>query len=90
MDKYLKFASQKEAESILFDKVEDGLVPKFNFVADVIGLVYKETGKILKSEEGPIPEIKPVPGWHVNVRGVGADDFSEYEVTIKTPVRAWA
>lgn len=90
MDKHLKFSTKEEAESVLFDVVEDSFVPKFNFVADVIGLIYKNTGKILKSEEGPTPETKPVPGWHVNVRGVGADDFSEYEVIVKTPVRAWA
>ena len=69
MDKYLKFASQEEAESILFDKVEGGLVPKLDFVADVVGLVYKPTGKMLKSVEGEYPETKPVAGWHVNVRG---------------------
>jgi len=90
MDKHLKFSSKAEAESVLFDKVEDGLVPKFGISVDVIGLIYKETGKILKSAEGPIPETKPVAGWHVNVRGVGPDDFSEYEVTVATPSRAWA
>lgn len=90
MDKHLKFSSKSEAESVLFDMVEDGLVPKFGFSVDVIGVIYKETGKILTSAEGPVPETKPISGWHVNVRGVGPDDFSEYEVTVATPARAWA
>ena len=76
MDKHLKFSSQEEAESILFDKVEDVLVPKFGLSVDVIGKIYKQTSL--------------VPGWHVNVRGVGVDDFVEYEVTVATPCRVWA
>jgi len=90
MDKYLKFSSKAEAESVLFDMVEDGLVPKFDFSIDNIGVIYKETGAVIDSEDGPVPETKPVSGWHVNVRGVGPDDFSEYEVTVATPSRAWA
>jgi hypothetical protein len=90
MDKYLKFSSKEEAESVLFDKVDDCFVPKADFVADVIGVIYTETGKILTSAEGPFPETKPIAGWHVNVRGVGADDFSEYEVNVATPIRNWA
>ena len=90
MDKNLKFSSKAEAESVLFDKVEDVLMPKFGFSVDVIGVIYKETGKILTSAEGPVPETKPISGWHVNVRGVGPDDFSEYEITVATPSRAWA
>jgi len=89
MDKYLKFASQEEAECILFDKVEDSLVPKLDFVADVVGLVYKPTGKMLSSVEGDYPETKPVVGWHVNLRGPDADKFPSYEVTVNTPSRNW-
>lgn len=90
-DKFLKFASREEAESVLFDQTKEGcLIPKGAFVVDVIGVIYKETGKILTSAEGPVPETKPISGWHVNVRGVGPDDFSEYEVTVATPARAWA
>jgi hypothetical protein len=74
MDKYLKFSNKEEAESILFDKVEGGLVPKLDFVADVVGLVYKPTGKMLSLVEGEYPETKPVAGWHV---------------VVNTPSRTW-
>lgn len=90
MDKYLKFSSKAEAESVLFDMVEDGLVPKFDFSIDNIGLIYKPTGDVIDTPEGPSPVTAAIPGWHVNVRGVGEDDFSEYEVTVQTPVRSWA
>ena len=90
MDKYLKFSSKAEAESVLFDMVEDGLVPKFDFSIDNIGLIYKPTGDVIDTTEGPSPVMAAIPGWHVNVRGVGEDDFSEYEVTVQTPVRSWA
>jgi hypothetical protein len=90
MDKHLKFSSKAEAESVLFDEVDDALIPKFNFSIDNIGVIYKETGTLIDSEYGPIPETTPISGWHVNVRGVGPDDFAEYEVTVATPVRNWA
>ena len=89
MDKHLKFSSKAEAESILFDKVEGGLVPKLDFVADVVGLVYKPTGKMLSLVEGEYPETKPVAGWHVNLRGPDADKFPDYEVVVNTPSRTW-
>ncbi len=89
MDKYLKFSNKEEAESILFDKVEGGLVPKLDFVADVVGVVYKPTGKMLKSVEGDVAEMKPVSGWHVNLRGPDADKFPDYEVIVNTPSRTW-
>jgi hypothetical protein len=89
MDKYLKFSNKEEAESILFDKVEGGLVPKLDFVADVVGVVYKPTGKMLKSVEGDVAEMQAISGWHVNLRGPDADKFPDYEVVVNTPSRTW-
>ena len=89
MDKYLKFSNKEEAESILFDKVEGGLVPKLDFVADVVGLVYKPTGKMLKSVEGDVAEMQAISGWHVNLRGPDADKFLEYEIVVNNPKRTW-
>lgn len=90
MDKHLKFSSKAEAESVLFDKVDDVLVPKFGFSVDVVGSIYRQTGVVIHSDGGSIFETEPVPGWHVNVRGVGEDDFCEYEVDVQQPVRVWA
>lgn len=91
IDRFLKFANQEEAESVLFDKTDDGyLTPKGNFSADLIGVIYKETGETIDSPGGPLPVMAALPGCHVNVRGVGNDDFIEYEVTVATPVRSWS
>jgi hypothetical protein len=91
IDKFLKFDSQEQAEEVLFDKTAEGeLIPKGAFVADVVGVIYKPTGKVIKSNEGPINEMAPVPGWLVNVRGLDADKFKKYEVEVKTPVQFWA
>jgi hypothetical protein len=41
---------------------------------DFIGVLYKPTGKTLKTPEGPVPEMAPVadgsgtPFWHANLR----------------------
>lgn len=90
MDKHLKFSSKAEAELVLFDKVDDALVPKFGFSVDVVGSIYRQTGVVIHSDGGSIFETELVPGWHVNVRNVGEDDFCEYEVDVQQPVRVWA
>lgn len=90
-DKFLKFDSREEAEDTLFDKTDEGgLIPKGDFVVDMVGVIYKPTGKVINSDEGPINEMGPTPGWHVNLRGPDADKFKQYEVEVKMPVQFWA
>lgn len=97
-DTYLKFTDEAEANAVLFDEqtiadgdlVETVLVPKYAAV-DVVGVIYKPTGKMLKTPQGPMPEMKPVPGWHVNVRhSAETPDLAEYAVQPETPTRVWA
>ena len=43
------------------------------------------------SPEGPVPEMKPLEGWHVNVRhGEEAPELEQYRVEPKAPQRMWA
>jgi hypothetical protein len=97
-DMFLKFNDEAEANAALFteqtnvqdDVVETVLVPKYAAV-DVVGVIYKPTGKSLKTAEGPVPEMKAVPGWHVNVRHTAeAPELDAYKVEVKTPSRMWA
>ena len=97
-DYFLKFADEAEAKLALFteqtnvqdDVVETVLVPKYAAV-DVVGTIYKPTGKTLKTAEGPVPEMKAVPGWHANVRHTEpAPELDAYKVEVKTPSRMWA
>ena len=97
-DYHLKFADQAEADAVLFteqtnvqdDIVETVKVPKYAAV-DVIGVIYKPTGKMLTTDEGEVPEMAPVEGWHVNVRHTDeASELDAYKVEVATPVRGWA
>ena len=97
-DYFLKFADETEANEALFteqtnvdgDVVETVLVPKYAAV-DVVGVIYKPTGKMLKTPEGPVPEMAPLDGWHVNVRHTDeAPELEAFRVFPETPSRMWA
>jgi hypothetical protein len=97
-DYCLKFKDAAEADAVLFteqtnvqgDVVETVKVPKYAAV-DVIGVIYKPTGKMLQTDEGEVPEMAPVEGWHVNVRHTAeAPELDAYKVAPKAPVRGWA
>jgi hypothetical protein len=99
MDYTLKFQSEAAANGVLFtdqtqvmgDVVETVKVSNFpQHSVDIIGIIYKPTGKLLTSEEGDYPEMAPVPGWHANVRGPEAATLAEYHINVNTPVRGWA
>ena len=97
-DYCLRFKDAAEADAVLFteqtnvqdDIVETVKVPRYAAV-DVIGVIYKPTGKMLQTEEGEVPEMAPVEGWHVNVRHTAeAPELDAYKVEVATPVRGWA
>lgn len=97
-DYFLKFADQAEADSVLFDEqtnvqgdvVETVKVPRYAAV-DVIGVIYKPTGKVLTTDEGEVPEMAPIDGWHVNVRHTDeAPELAAFQVFPQTPARGWA
>jgi hypothetical protein len=97
-DYFLKFADEAEANAALYDEqtnvqgdvVETVLVPKYAAI-DVIGTIYKPTGKMLTTPEGEVPEMAPLEGWHVNVRHTGeAPELEAFRVFPATPSRMWA
>ena len=97
-DMFLKFNDEAEANAALFteqtnvqgDVVETVLVPKYAAV-DVVGVIYKPTGKLIKTDDGEVPEMAPLEGWHVNVRHTEpAPELDAYKVDVKTPSRMWA
>jgi hypothetical protein len=99
-DTFLKFNDEAEANAALFteqtnvqgDVVETVLVPKYAAV-DVIGQIYKATGKMLKAKKGeePMPEMAPLDGYHANVRHTAeAPELAPYQVFPVTPARMWA
>jgi hypothetical protein len=97
-DYFLKFADEAEANAALFteqtnvqdDVVETFKVPRYAAV-DVVGVIYKPTGNVLKTDEGEVPEMAPIDGWHVNVRHTEeAPELDAYNVEVKTPSRMFA
>jgi hypothetical protein len=98
IDYHLKFTDQAEADAVLFtdqtnvqgDIVETVKVPKYAAV-DVIGTIYKPTGKMLTIEEGEVPEMAPLEGWHANVRHTAeATELAAHQIFPQSPVRGWA
>ena len=96
-DFMLRFTDQAEADAVLFteqtnvqdDVVETIKVPKYAAV-DVIGIIYKPTGEMITTDEGEVPEMAPVEGWHANVRHTAeAPELEAYKVAPKAPVRGW-
>jgi hypothetical protein len=98
IDFFLKFNTPADADAVLFDEqtnvqgdvVETTKVPKYAAI-DVIGTSYKPTGKMLTTDEGEVPEMAAITGWHVNVRHTSeAPELEQYRVHPATPQRMWA
>ena len=105
-DIYLSFPDEATARATLYRiegaipadpetdiEAQDGYeVPNFDNI-DIIGTIYKPTGWTIETDEGPMPEMAPIDGWHVNVRVLHNTDTSAldaYVVSPKTPMRVWA
>ena len=57
---------------------------------DLVGTLHRYTGKMIVSDGIEYPEMAPIPGWHVNVRGPEALELNPYVIKVKTPARVWA
>ena len=89
-DFMLRFADAQEADAVLFDGEGDDRRPKYAAI-DIIGTIYKPTGEMITTDEGEVPEMAPVEGWHVNVRHTAkAPNLTAYQIFPKSPVRGWA
>lgn len=97
-DFMLRFTDAAEADAVLFDEqtnvqgdvVETVKVPKYAAV-DVIGVIYKPTGEMITTDEGEVPAMAPLDGWHVNIRhSAEAPELVAYQVFPQAPVRGWA
>jgi hypothetical protein len=101
LDIHLKFPDQATATAEL---VKAGVWLKFtdqdkkvvygdapDYLTDVIGLIYKPTGKMLKNEDGiEFEEMADVGGWHVNFRGKLPETIKQYKITVSgIPYRIW-
>ena len=46
---------------------------------DVVGAVMRPTGGTVQTDAGPVPELAPIPGWHVNLSDAVAE-LQQYEI----------
>lgn len=58
---------------------------------DVVGTLFKPTGELIITDDGPIEAMEPIPGWHVNIRDKNdlPLDFEAFRIEPKTPSRQW-
>ena len=97
-DFMLRFTDPAEADAVLFDEqtnVQDDIVETVKVhkyaAIDVIGTIYKPTGEMITTDEGKVPEMAPVEGWHANIRhNAEAPELAAYQVFPQVPVRGWA
>ncbi len=92
---YLKFQDEAEAiEHLAAFRNEDGewLTYKDGANLDVVGTIYKPTGKLIQSDEGfEYPEMAPLDGFHVNILSDGFDEALEpFRTNPSTPARVFA
>ena len=99
-DIHLKFPDEATATNLLLANGvwsqttdEDNAVYYFDspgYLTDVIGPIYKATGKMLTDEEGmEYPEMADIGGWHVNMRGSVPAAIQQYVVQVNSPYRIW-
>jgi hypothetical protein len=102
MDYYLQFESESTAMAVLYTQVPTewdtegtptATESRANYAnIDVIGTIYKPTGEVQDTDDGPVPLMETLPGYHVNVRVMLGEDHTALEpfaVTPSTPQRTW-
>lgn len=81
--RFLKFESEAAARLAFAPWMEDlhGEMPSsIGAVAvDVVGVVMRPTGGTIQTETGPVPELAPIPGWHVNLSDA-VPELEAYEI----------
>ena len=80
-DLCLRFTDEAEATAALTD---------YTGSIDIIGVIYKPTGVMLETDEGEVPEVAAIEGWHANTRGPMPAELVAFAVEPQHPVRVWA
>lgn len=92
MTKFLKFANEAEAITVLeaYRNEEGWIQASHTHALDVIGTLHTPTGKMLKDGDFEYPEMKPLPGFHVNFIGELPDALKPFEIFPTSPQRIFA
>ena len=90
--KFLRFNSKAEAVSALDPWMIQGAWPAYigSAAVDVLGVVQRPTGEVLQTEEGEIPVMETLPGYHINLSD-RIPELQQFEIEPPdNPVRVFA
>lgn len=82
MTTFLRFTDEAAARSAFADYLgEYGEWPSYidTTAVDVLGIIQRPTGEMLDTEDGPVPVMAPIPGFHVNLSSPLAE-FALYAI----------
>ena len=99
-DYYIKAANEHDlyqalvdADLVEFNEEALKYMPK-NIALDVIGVIFKQTGNTISTEEGYLmPEVVELDGYHANLRGSLTEEQMRILPLIdapSTPHQVWA
>lgn len=89
---FLQFIDDAAAVAAFSQWSDDGTIPAYvgGAAVDVVGTVQRPTGEVLKTEDGEIPVLAPVPGWHINL-SEPVPELAQYEIEAPAaPARVFA
>lgn len=103
-DAYLKFASEAEANSVLYriegaveadpeqgiEAVAGTQVPNYQNI-DVLGIIYNNDA-VIDADGNLVTAATPKAGWHVNVRALEGEDttaIDPFSIKPTNPRRIW-
>ena len=89
---FLRFNSKAEAVSALNAWMIEDAWPAYigSAAVDVLGIVHRPTGEVLQTEDGDIPVMGPVPGYHINL-SERVTELQQYEIEPpESPERVFA
>ncbi|KGG90953.1 hypothetical protein P245_14375 [Comamonas thiooxydans] len=89
---FLQFIDEAATVAAFSQWSDDGTIPAYvgGAAVDVVGTIQRPTGEILKTEDGEIPVLAPVPGWHINL-SEPVPELVQYEIEAPAaPARVFA
>ena len=91
---FLKFTDEAQCLAALLPHMQDGTIPAYindTIAIDVVGTIHRPTGETIDTDDGPVPQYAPIPGWHVNLSGDACPpDLEQYVMeTPSSPVRVF-
>lgn len=90
---YLQFDNEAVARQVLAAYIgSDGAWPGYidGAAIDVVGRIYRPTGAVIDTPDGPIPAIALIPGWHINL-SAPIEELTQFEIEAPgSPARVFA